>query len=168
MEWLSNVTNQMDSFGLMANDIGLDSCHLEAVDESHNENRDWSGAIKDWHLASEAEMPPKILPRPLHSVRIRKKKIFQILLFFIKLDYLGPSRVFVACRTSRRLTQFEICNLNMFFFKFWSNIYVLFLEAPPFLIGPKFCWLQFIKGEQKPNDQNWCVLFVLVCNLKIE
>ena len=47
MEWLSNVTNQMDSFGLMANDIGLDSCHLEAVDESHNENRDWNGAIKD-------------------------------------------------------------------------------------------------------------------------
>ena len=47
MEWLSNVTNQMDSFGLMANDIGLDSCHLEAVDESHNGNRDWSGAIKD-------------------------------------------------------------------------------------------------------------------------
>ena len=74
MEWLSNVTNQMDSFGLMANDIGLDSCHLEAVDESHNENRDWSGAIKDWHLASEAEMQPRILPRPLHSVRIRKKK----------------------------------------------------------------------------------------------
>ena len=47
MEWLNNVTNQMDSFGLMANDIGLDSCHLEAVDESHNENRDWNGAIKD-------------------------------------------------------------------------------------------------------------------------
>ena len=133
MEWQSNVTNQMDSFGLMANDIGLDSCHLEAVDESHNENRDWSGAIKDWHLASEAEMPPKILPRPLHSVRIRKK-YFKYYFFFINLDYTGPSRVFVTCRTSRRLTQFEFWNLNIYFFYFKIlEQYIYFISRSPSL-----------------------------------
>ena len=47
MEWLNNVTNQLVSFRLMVNDIDLDNCHLEAVDESHNENQDWNDAIED-------------------------------------------------------------------------------------------------------------------------
>ena len=147
MEWLSNVTNQMDSFGLMANDIGLDSCHLEAVDESHNENRDWNGAIKDWHLASEAEMPSKMLPRPLHSVRIQKKKFDYK--FFYKSWLSRPFNGFCHMEDILELKYIYV----YIFFKFRCNIYFLFKES---------FRVQFIKVEQKPYDEKWCVLFVLV------
>ena len=133
MEWLNNVTNQMDSFGLMANDIGLDSCHLEAVDESHNENRDWSGAIKDWHLASEAEMPPKMPPRPLHSVRIWIFFISNIK-FFINLDYFGPLRVLSHAGHQEGWLSLNF-GIWIYFFilKFWSNIYMYSISRSPSL-----------------------------------